>query len=94
MRSLLFRLIQDIVAGLQARVRLEHVSVNIGMEGSEIEVTVAARAVEDEMPPMADVLTLEPVGQRLAMLVATSDVSQVGTRTAQVVMQAVLPAAA
>jgi two-component system sensor histidine kinase DegS len=94
MRSLLFRLIQDIVSGLQARIRLEHVSVNIGMDGSEIEVMIAARAAEDEMPPLADVLTLEPVGQRLAMLVATSDVSQVGTRTSQVVVQAVLPTAA
>jgi len=94
MRSLLFRLIQDVVAGLVARVRLEHVTVNVALDGPSLEVTVVARAAEHELPPLEDVLTLEPVSQRLAMLEATTDIAHVGARTAQVEVQAVLPSMA
>lgn len=93
MRALLFRLVQDLVAGLAERSRLEQVAVDITIQGPALEVVIEVRAAADAMPPAVDeVLALEPVRQRLYMLSATTEAVAVGERGVQVIIQATLPA--
>jgi two-component system sensor histidine kinase DegS len=92
-RALLFRLVQDLVAGLAERSRLEQVAVEVNIQGTALELVVDVRTAADALLPAVDeVLALEPVTQRLYMLAATTEATSIGERGAQVIVQAALPA--
>jgi two-component system, NarL family, sensor histidine kinase DegS len=94
-RSLLFRLVQDVVTELAGRGSLEQVAVDLALhEGGGLELRIEARASHEGQPPALDeVLAQETVAQRLYMLAASSEVALVGERGAQVVITAMPPAA-
>jgi two-component system sensor histidine kinase DegS len=93
-RSLLFRLIQEVVAGLVGRGALEQVTVDLNAQDSRLELTIEARSAVDAPPPeMESVVTEEPVAQRLLMLGATTEIVAIGERGTQMVISALPPAA-
>jgi two-component system sensor histidine kinase DegS len=92
-RALIFRLVQDVVAGLASRATLEQVVVDLSASGAEIELTIDVRASGETPPSFDEVINQEQVAQRLFMLSASTEVAQVGDRGAQLVINATTPAA-
>jgi two-component system sensor histidine kinase DegS len=91
-RALLFRLVQDVIAGLVERSQLEQVTVNLDLRGTMVELVIEARAAAAaETPDIDEVLTLEPISQRLSILAASTEAALIGERGVQVVVQATLP---
>lgn len=93
-RSLLFRLVQEVVAGLASQGALEQVTVDLNTQGTRLELSIEARAAADAPPPaLEEVLNEEHIAQRLYMLGATTEIVAIGERGTQMVVSAVPPAA-
>lgn len=93
-RSLLFRLIQEVVAGLVGRGALEQVTIDLNTQDARLELTIEARAAADAPPPeLETVVREEQIAQRLFMLGATTEIVAIGERGTQMVISAMPPAA-
>jgi two-component system sensor histidine kinase DegS len=92
-RALLFRLVQDLVAGMATRGSLEQVTIDLVSNAPSVELTVEARAAADAPAPAFDeVLAQDEVAQRLQMLAASTQVATLGERGAHLVVTATPPA--
>ena len=90
-RSLLFRLVQDIIAGLATRGALEQVTIDLRVDEPVVELTIDVRGqaqAQDIGPALDEVLALDEVRQRLEMLAATTQVNRSGEHGASLVIVA------
>lgn len=93
-RSLLFRLVQDVVGALTTRGPLESVTIGLAADGPAVELTIDVRGTaEGGAPALEAVIAQDEVRQRLEMLAATTQVSPSGEHSASIVVMAAPPAA-
>jgi two-component system sensor histidine kinase DegS len=93
-RALLFRLVQDLIAGLTAHSRLEQVTIDLVAHDPGVELTMEVRAAADApAPAFENVLGQEEVLQRLQMLAASTQVAATSERGAQLAVLAMVPGA-
>ena len=88
-RSLLFRLVQDIIDGLATRGALEQVTIDLRVDEPVVELTIDVRGqAQDAAPALDEVLALDEVRQRLEMLAATTQVNRTGEHGASLMIVA------